>query len=119
MERRLKIIQILVTKCPCAAEGACEVRKKYKVPYYDTDTGVWMTEIPVPDGCPLEDWIPLEEQVANGELLKYGVSEEDLSALTDYFNAAVESEESKAALWRMWNCEMGVIRSQKIQKESA
>lgn len=37
--------------------------------------------------------------------------EEDLSALTDYFIAALEGNESKSTLRRMWHQETGVIRS--------
>jgi hypothetical protein len=37
--------------------------------------------------------------------------EEDIQTLTDYFIAAVEQNESKSALRRMWAREVGVIRS--------
>lgn len=42
---------------------------------------------------------------------------EGLSGLTDYFEAALSGEESKAALRRMWDQQMGIINALLKQRE--
>ncbi len=40
----------------------------------------------------------------------YRCNEDDLGCLNDYFMAALQGEESKAALQRLWDQQMGIIR---------
>jgi len=47
--------------------------------------------------------------------LMYRISDEDLNTLQDYFNAALEGEESTVKLKNHWKSEYSVIRSHPLE----